>query len=189
MIYILLCYHRPFTWFHPCRSYRFSFFLMFHSHFTWHYPWRSSRFYLLRCLHSNFTWGGPWRSSRFSCMSFHPWGLCLLLMLPCGLSMHYLCVSLLWGFSTSRRHSLCLLVYCCSDSLGMMLNNSARFLSSMWCVSLIFAKGEFDVRCFNASTKSQDYSVAASADDTLGIFTFWGEVPWHQQFFLFLFLS
>ena len=56
------------------------------------------------------------------------------------------------SISTSNRHPLFLLVGFFSAPLGIILNNSARFISAIWCVSLIFAKGEFRVGFCNAST-------------------------------------
>ena len=92
----------------------------------------------------------------------------------------YLCVTCTrpWSsyFYTSHRRPLFLLVDCCSVLLGVMLNNSARFLSAVWCASLIVSKGAFGVGWFNASTKYLAASLAASEDDTLGVFIFWGKL-------------
>ena len=85
----------------------------------------------------------------------------------------YLCVT--WSqpcssyFSTSHHRPLCLLIDFWYATLGMMLNISSSFISAVWYVSLIVAKW-----CFNVSTKYISASVAALADDTLGILTFWG---------------
>ena len=93
------------------------------------------------------------------------------------------------SFYTSYYILLCLFVDCFYATLGTILNNYARFLSVVWCVSFIVAKVAFGVGCFNASTKYWAANVAASEDDTLGIFTFCGKIPRHQQFFLISFLS
>ena len=74
----------------------------------------------------------------------------------CCCLVGYLCItcaSAYYGlFSTSFRLPLFLFVQCCSDTLGMKLNISARFPSAVCCVSFIVAKGAFVVGCFNAST-------------------------------------
>ena len=92
-------------------------------------------------------------------------------------------------FYTSLCLPLFLFFHCCSANLGMILKSSARYLSAVWCVSFISAKWVFDVGYFNAFNKACADNIAASADDTLGIFTFCGKIPWHQKFFLISFLS
>ena len=92
------------------------------------------------------------------------------------------------SISTPYRRPLFLLVDFCYAALGMILNYSARFLSSVWCVSLIFSKGAFGDRFLKTSTKSRTTNVAKLVDETLGILTFEGEIPWRQKLFLILFL-
>ena len=174
IIYIFLCYHRKFNWCLPWRSSRFIFLFLFRRHLTLCHPWRYSRFYLFRCLHLNFTWQRPRISSRFSCLCIHPCSCCLLLLLTCGVSMRSLWAPLLWFLFHLTTLSIMPVGLLLSAPLVIMLNNSARFYSVVWSVSLIFAKGASGVGCSNSSTKSRASIVAASEDDTLVIFTFWG---------------
>ena len=71
-------------------------------------------------------------------------GVCCLFFL-----MVYLCVTCVRpcssSFSASHCSLLCLLVYCLYAPLGIMLNNSAIFLSAVLFVPLIVTKGAFDV--------------------------------------------
>ena len=60
-------------------------------------------------------------------------------------------------------------------SFGMMLNISAKLHKSERCVTFNIANGASGTRFFNASVKSHDASVVASAEDILGIFTLCGE--------------
>ena len=92
----------------------------------------------------------------------------------------YLCITcsraFYGSFYTPHQIPLCLLVHCCYATLGMTLNNSSRFLSVVWFVSFIGAKGAFGVGYFNASTESRSSDVAVLADDTIGIFTYCGKI-------------
>ena len=154
--------------------FKVSFFLLFHRHFTWCHPWGSSSFSSLWFFHWNFTWHHPGGLSGYLVC------ICIILVGAycfCCL-VGYLCVTCArpWYvyFSASNYCPLFLFVDCCFDPLGMMSNNYARFLSAVWCVSLIFAKVAFCVGCFNASIKSETASVSSSEYDTLGILIFWG---------------
>ena len=144
----------------------FLFLFLLHRHFTWHHYWRYSKVFC-----SSFTIGTSLGigACYYSCLVGY---ICVTFVQPCSGS-----------FSTSHRSPLFLLVNWFSSPIGMMLNNSARFLSDVLFASLIVAKYVFVVGCFNASTKYRADSVAASADDTLGIFTFWGDIPICQKWF------
>ena len=93
-------------------------------------------------------------------------------MLSCGVSMRYLCAPSLWFLFQFTHLSIMPVDLFFSGPLVMILNHSSSFLSAMCCVSFIVVQGAFVVGCFNASTESIAASIAASADDTLGIFKF-----------------
>ena len=65
-----------------------------------------------------------------------------------------------------------MLVDCYYTAFLMMLNNSARPINASWWVSFILANVTFDVGFYNALIKSRVAIITASADETLGIFTF-----------------
>ena len=115
-----------------------------------------------------------------TCFIFCVWTLWAGVWCCCCI-VGYRCVTgaLTWSGSNDtsclyHRRPLCMLVDCCSASFGMMLNNSARLINVLICVSFIVANVAFDVGFYNSSTKSRAASVAASSENTLGIITFWG---------------
>ena len=66
--------------------------------------------------------------------------------------------------------------YLFSAYFGMMLKISARLCKSVWCVSFNVANGAAGMEFCNTSIKSRAVSVAASAQDILGIFTLYGKI-------------
>ena len=101
------------------------------------------------------------------------WCCCCLAGYRCNICVRH------WSGSipTSCRRPLCLLVYCCSVTLRIILNNEAIFLNAVWCLSLIVAKIAFGVELCNASTKSCAARIDTTAEETLGIIIFWVETP------------
>ena len=75
----------------------------------------------------------------------------------------------------SWRRPLCLFIDCCFKAFGIMLNNPARLINTVLCVSFIVANGPFGVGFCNYSTKSCASSVVAPVDKILGILTLWGK--------------
>ena len=149
------------------------FFLCYHRHFTWCYPWRSSRLLFsyismvtsigvnLVVLPGFICYGvstGTSRGATFGGLPgiiflwFHPWSWYLVLLLPCGVSIHYLCLLLVLFYNHFTPPYIIPFGWFFSDLLGMILNNSARLINYVWCMSLIFTKGAFGVGFFNAST-------------------------------------
>ena len=184
---------------HVCSYCKFScyiiyFFLCYPRHLTWYHPWRLSRFPFyfisigtLICVtignHPGFLCSG------ISIVALHGatlGSLTGLLFAFAPLELVSGVAVALWGYQcitcerpwygsifTSNPLPLCLLVDIYYASLGMILNNYARFINAVWCVSLIVTKGPFGVGFCDYYTKSSIASVVASAYKTLIILTFW----------------
>ena len=127
-------------------------FLCYHRHFTWCHPWRSSRFTFSLCsigtslritpgglpgfLRSGVSIGTSIGTTLGGLPGFLVY-VCTFGVVACSCCclVGYLCVTCACpcsvSFSTSHRRPVFLLVNCCSAPLGMMLNNSARFLSAV----------------------------------------------------------
>ena len=114
MIYFSLCYHRNFTW---CPLGDFP-----GSLFSWIHPWKSSRFSLLWCLLQVLHLVPPLAVFQvFFCqLEVGAWCCCSLVGCRCVICGQH------WSGSISTSHCppLCLLVYCLSAPVGIILNNS-----------------------------------------------------------------
>ena len=153
-------------------------FLCYHMHSSWRYPRWYSTFTLLLCFHRHFTCRHSWRSSRFffgiCTFGYGVWCWCCLVGYRCVIG------ALTWSGLTdtsclSCYCTLCLFVDCCSEAFGMMSDCSDKLLNNLLYLSFIVANGAFGLGFCNASTKFCADIVAASADDTISILTFWGE--------------
>ena len=148
-------------------------FFCYHSHFIWCHLWSSSRF-PFSCLYTvtpigvtlvglpGFICSGV---STGTSLGTTFGGLPSFIFCTLTLGVGSLCCCCLVGYqivicaqswygsiSTAHRCTLFLLVDCWSDPLVMILNNSTRFINSLWCVSLIFSKVTFVVGFCNACT-------------------------------------
>ena len=100
------------------------------------------------------------------------WCCCFCIVMYQCVNSALTCFSPAENSCVPLQHPLYLLVDCCSVSFGIMSNNSAIIFNTAWWVPFNVMNVAVGAGLCNAYIKSCAASIAASADETLGSFTF-----------------